>query len=72
MVPALRSGLDLRTLRDVWYENCVEAGAIIRDGDRKLEISRQMKGIDYVTEKKNTYRAFLPFKTPIRKIWFLP
>ena len=30
-----------------------------------------MKGIDYVTET-NTYRAFLPFNTPIRKIVFLP
>ena len=28
-----------------------------------------MKGIDYVTET-NTYRAFLPFNTPIRKIGF--
>ena len=30
-----------------------------------------MKGIDYVTET-NTYRAFLPFNTPIRKIRFCP
>ena len=28
-----------------------------------------MKGIDYVTET-NTYRAFLPFNTPIQKIGF--
>ena len=35
------------------------------------EISRQMKGIDYVTET-NTYRAFLPFITPIQKIGFCP
>ena len=28
-----------------------------------------MKGIDYVTET-NTYRAFLPFNTPFRKIGF--
>ena len=35
----------------------------------KLETSRQKKGIDYVTET-NTYRAFLPFNTPIRKIGF--
>ena len=26
-----------------------------------------MKGVDYVT-KTNTYRAFLPFNTPIRKL----
>ena len=30
-----------------------------------------MKGIDYVTET-NTYRAFLPFNTPLRKIGFCP
>ena len=30
-----------------------------------------MKGIDYVTET-NTYRAFLPFNTPIQKIVFCP
>ena len=30
-----------------------------------------MKGIDYATET-NTYRAFLPFNTPIRKIEFYP
>ena len=29
-----------------------------------------MKGIDY--EETNTYRAFLPFDTPIRKIGFCP
>ena len=30
-----------------------------------------MKGMDYVTET-NTYRAFLRFNTPIRKIGFCP
>ena len=30
-----------------------------------------MKGIDYITET-NTYCAFLPFNTPIRKIGFCP
>ena len=37
----------------------------------KLEISRQMKGIDYVTET-NPYRAFSPFNTLVRKIVFCP
>ena len=37
----------------------------------KLQISRQMKGIDYVTET-NTYGAFLLFNTPIQKTGFCP
>ena len=30
-----------------------------------------MKGIHYITET-NTYRVFLPFNTPIRKVSFCP
>ena len=50
-------------------EVCLFPGALHNTWN--LEMSRQMKGLDNV-EETNTYRAFLPFDTPIGKNWYLP
>ena len=61
-MPVLRSGLDWHTLRDVWYVNRVEVGAIIGDRDRK-PAPFLVLGLPMIIDNVMIWGRFAVFKT---------